>query len=562
MLELKAQLLKLEGEGNVKRLGRGVGRAGVLLVALAFIATACGDDDASTTSAPAVTAAPVTAAPVTAAPATAAPATAAPAAPAAPAGQDLVVAIAQDLPVLDGRLPGGSAASFSALRHITQPLVFFSADGQTLEGILAESWEQIEPKRWRFTLREGVTFHNGNTFNADSVVHSIGKAIDPDFSPWFRYASGGVIGPAEKVDEYTVDITTEIVAPLMPNILTTIDMVDAAVSDELQNTNPVGTGPYSFVEFLPRSSLTVTQYDAYWGGTPNYASITFRIIPEQSTRVAALLNGEVSAINAISVEDIQAIQEASDTKIASSATTRHIMIALRGDRDVISDVRIREAMNYAVDKEAITSTILTGIASPVDGFLAPSMPYARSNLGPWPYDPDKAADLLAEAGYDGEAIQIAIGAGRYPSDDLVGLAVVNMLEEAGFNIDLQAVDYSAMQAELGNRIDASYDGWIQGWGASLLDSGGQLNAFFNGTDAALPLFYENADYQAASERAALATNDEERSAAVQEMEDIIWNDAAGIFLYFPVENMGLASNMNGFEARFDEFFFFSGTTLD
>jgi peptide/nickel transport system substrate-binding protein len=527
-------------------------------VALALAATACGSDDvddaapAATTDAPAAT----TAAPAatTAAPA---PAVAAPV-----GGEDLVVAIAQDLPILDGRLPGGSAASFSALRHITQPLVFFSADGQVLEGVLAESWEQIEPMRWRFKLREGITFHNGNTFNADSVVHSIGKAIDPDFSPWFRYASGGVIGPAEKVDEYTVDITTEIVAPLMPNILTTIDMVDAAVSDEDQNTNPVGTGPYSFVEFLPRSSLTVDRYDAYWGGTPNYASITFRIIPEQSTRVAALLNSEVSAINAISVEDIKAIQEASNTKIASSATTRHIMIALRGDRDVISDVRIRQAMNYAVDKEAITSTILTGIASPVDGFLAPSMPYARSNLGPWPYDPDRAADLLAEAGYAGESIQIAIGAGRYPSDDLVGLAVVNMLEEAGLNIDLQAVDYSAMQAELGNRIDASYDGWIQGWGASLLDSGGQLNAFFNGTDAALPLFYENADYKAAAERAALATNDEERSAAVQEMEDTIWNDAAGIFLYFPVENMGLASNLNGFEARFDEFFFLSGTTLD
>ena len=551
----------------------------LLLAVLALVATACGDDaeEATTTAAPATTAAPTT----TAAPssddttATTAAAsddmasddmasddttatTAAP--PPAMEREELVVAIGQDLPVLDGRLPGGSAASFSALRHITQPLVFFKADGSVLEGILAESWERTGDLTWRFHLREGVTFHNGEPFNADAVVHSIGMAISPDFSPWFRYASGGVLGPATKVDEYTVDISTEIPAPLLPNILTTIDMVppqhDAAGD---QNTHPIGTGPYQFVEFQPRSSLVLEANDDYWGGTPGYSGITFRIIPERSTRVAALLNGEVSAINAISVEDIQRIEENADTKIASSATTRHIMIALRGDREVIADARIRQAMNYAVDKEAITSTILTGIA--VDGFLAPSMPFSRNNLGPWPFDPDRAAALLAEAGYDGAPIQIAIGAGRYPSDDLVGLAVVDMLQAAGLNIDLQAVDYSAMQAELGNRIDATYDGWIQGWGATLLDSPGQINAFFNCTDAALPLFYCNDAYIAAADRAANAANDAELEAAVQEMEDIIWEDAAGIFLYFPVENMGLSADMNGFEARFDEFFFFYGTSI-
>ena len=440
--------------------------------------------------------------------------------------------------------------------------MFFSADGSTLDGILAESWERVEDQRWRFKLREGITFHNGEPFNADAVVHSIGKAIDPDFTPWFRYASGGVVGPAEKVDDYTVDITTEIPAPLLPNILTTIDMVPPEHDNAgNQNTQPVGTGAYSFVEFTPRSSLVLTSYDDYWGGTPSYSGITFRIIPEQSTRVAALLNGEVSAINAISVEDIQRIEAADNTKIASSATTRHIMIALRGDREVIADPRIRQAMNYAVDKDAITSTILQGISQPVDGFLAPSMPFSRNDLGPWPYDPDMARSLLADAGYSGDPINIAIGAGRYPSDDLVGLAVVDMLEQAGFNIELDAVDYSAMQAELGNRVDAQYDGWIQGWGASLLDSAGQLNAFFNCDDAALPLFYCNDDYLDAAGRAALAADDAELEAAVQEMEDIIWEDAAGIFLYFPVENMGLASNMEGFEARFDEFFYFDSTTL-
>ena len=536
-------------------------RIGLLLAVIALIAAACGGSDTSDTT---TTTGPSDSTETTTTTSGGTDTTAGSETTVAPADRvELIVGIAQDLPILDGRLPGGSAASFSALRHINEPLVFFSADGSSIDGVLAESWERTDDLTWRFNLRQGVTFHNGEPFNADAVVHSINKAIDPEFTPWFGYASNGVLGPAEKVDEYTVDISTVIPAPLLPNILTTIDMVAPEHDNAgLQNTDPVGTGPYSFVEFNPRSSLVVTSNDDYWGGTPSYSGITFRIIPEQSTRVAALLSGEVSAINAISVEDIARISDDANTKVASGPTTRHIMIALRGDREVISDPRVRQAMNYAVDKEAITSTILNGISQPVDGFLAPSMPYARSNLGPWPYDPDMAATLLEEAGYSGDPINIAIGAGRYPSDDLVGLAVVDMLQSAGLNIELDAIDYAAMQAELGNRKDAKYDGWLQGWGASLLDSAGQLNAFFNCDDAALPLFYCNEAYLAAAERAALAETDAEVEAAVQEMEDIIWEDAAGVFLYFPVENMGLAANLNGFEPRFDEFFFFNGTSLD
>ena len=175
-------------------------------------------------------------------------------------------------------------------------------------------------------------------------------------------------------------------------------------------------------------------------------------------------------------------------------------------------------MNYAVDREAITSTILSGIAVPVDGFFAPSMPYAQNDLGPWPYDPQKAADLLVEAGYDGEPIVMAVGAGRYPSDDLVGLAVAEMLTDAGFNIDYRGIDYSTMQAELGLKGDAEYDAWLQGWGATFLDSVGQIQGFFRGpNESELPVFYNNEDYFAAADRFHAATSEDERRAAVNDL---------------------------------------------
>ena len=119
-----------------------------------------------------------------------------------------------------------------------------------------------------------------------------------------------------------------------------------------------------------------------------------------------------------------------------------MLISLRGDRPPLDNPLIREAMNYAVDKELITSTILSGIALPADGMLPPGLPGAQNDLGPWPFDPDQARELMEEAGYDGEEITFGVGEGRYPSDGEVGLAVAAMLEDVGFNINYVATDYA------------------------------------------------------------------------------------------------------------------------
>jgi peptide/nickel transport system substrate-binding protein len=483
------------------------------------------------------------------------------------ADQELVVAIAQDVTVLDQRLPGNSAAAYSANRHITEALAFFDATGETLEPVLATEWEQVEPTRWRFTLREGVKFHNGNDFTADTAVYSFEKSLDPEFQTWYGFVINPVIAGVEKVDDYTIDIVTNTPQPLLPNMIAVVDMVDPAYDEgEQQNIAPVGTGPYKFNSFTPLSEYVMDRNDEYWGGAEAYSRITWRIIPEQATRVQALLAGEVSAINSISTENISQIEGAGGFQIASSPTTRLIMIALRHDRPPLDNPLVRQAMNYAVDKQGIVDALLPGIAVVADGILVPSILGSNaatgSPLGPWPYDPDRARELLAEAGYDNEPITIAIGAGRYPSDDLVGQAVVSQLQEVGLNIQLEAIDFATMQAELANRETAAYDGWLQGWGSFYLSPTYMLEAFFGGESAALPLFYDNPDYRAAADAAIAAPSQDELVEPAQEAERIAWEDAGGIFLYFPVDNIATVENMSGFSARFDEFFFFSGTSLD
>ena len=478
---------------------------------------------------------------------------------------ELVVAIGQDITVRDQRLPGNSAAAFSANRHITESLTFFSADGSELMPVLATSWDQVEPTRWRFSLREGVKFHNGSDFNADTALYSFEKSLDPDFTTWYGFVINPVIAGVEKVDDYTIDVITNDPTPLLPNMLAVVDMVDPAYDvGEQQNIAPVGTGPYMFNEFVPLSQYVMDRYDGYWGGPEHYSRLTWRIIPEQTTRVQALLSGEVSAINAISTENIAQISGAGGFTIAGSPTTRLIMIALRSDRAPLDNPLVRQAMNYAVDKNTIVEALLPGIAVPANGILTSNIPGANAAvepLGPWPYDPDRARELLAEAGYGGEPITIAIGAGRYPSDDLVGQAVVAQLQEAGLNIQLEAISYSTMQAELANRETAAYDGWLQGWGSFYLSPTYELEAFFGGADGALPLFYSNSDYQTAIDAAISAPTLDAIVEPARTAERIAWEDAGGVFLYFPVENLATVDSMQGFSARFDEFFYFSGTTL-
>lgn len=480
---------------------------------------------------------------------------------AASSGDGLTIGLAQDFPILDIRREGGSAASFTMLRHITEPLVFFSADGE-MRPVLAEEWEQVDDTTMRFNLREGVTFHNGEPFNAEAAAFSIEQVLDPEFPAWVKYATDPLIEGVEVVDEYTIDVTTKNPSNILLNVLTIVDMVEPAyIESGAQDTEPIGTGPYRFAEFVPRSQLVMEAYEDYWAGRPPIPSITVRILPEESTRVQALLAGEVQMINALSAEDVARINENEATTIASVETARPIIFALRHDRPPLDDVRVRQAMNYAIDKQAIVDSLLAGIASVLEGPLPPSLPNSQTDLGPWPYDPERAQALLAEAGYAGEEITLALGAGRYPSDDEVGLAVADQLQAAGFNINYVATDLSTLQTELALKEDASYDAWLTGWGASLLDPIEVLQAYW-GEESAVPMFYGNAELHEALATASGTTDQQTIDQAVIEAQQIAWEDAAAVFMYVPVENNGISRRLQGFESRFDEFFFFAGGWLD
>jgi peptide/nickel transport system substrate-binding protein len=477
-----------------------------------------------------------------------------------PAESELVIAISEDIGGLDIRKEG-SAARFTLLRHIYEPLVWFD-DNMQLYPVLAESWEQMDATTMRFKLREGVTFQNGDPLNAEAVKYSLEQVLDPEFPAWMQFALDGVVAGAEVVDDYTVDITTVGPTPSLLWRMTLLDIVDPRYAGTPEmDTHPMGTGPFQFVEFIPRQHLIMERNPNYWGEPSKVDKLTARILPEAGTRLAALLAGEVQMINAVSPEMLEQIRSSPDTTTTSSPTARLIFVSLRNDRPPLDDVRVRQALNYAVDKQAIVDTILEDIAVVAQGPLPPTLTSARTDLGPYEYDPEKAKQLLDEAGYAGQEIVFAVGRGRYPNDGQVAEAIAGYLEAVGVDVQFEQGDWVTMTEEARKGKESAFDAYFQGWSADAQDPVLMMDFLFHSDNTESRTSYANPRVDELLDDAATTIDPDELDALLKEAQGIVWEDAPVIFLYHPVEILGISADLEGFQARPDEFFFFNDAYL-
>lgn len=365
-------------------------------------------------------------------------------------------------------------------------LVFLDKEGE-IQPALAESWEVSEDgTEYTFYLRQGVTFHNGEPFTADDVIATweYGKGED---SVWAeKYA---VAETVEKIDDYTVKVTTA-----EPNMLLLVTMHDfwAIVPDEYLEEvgvdgfqeNPVGTGPFRFVEWVKGDRIVYeANPDYWWEGYPKVETLIFRPIPESSTRVAAIQTDEIDIVGRLSAEEAQRLMGAEGVKIIRYPVNRIYYIAFNnlttGVGEPTEDARVRQAMNYAVDVDAIVDSIFDGFAKPAAGYVATGE-LGYGVVEPFGYDPEKAQDLLAEAGYaDGFSMDMACPAGAYPNFEEVCQAVVGYLGDVGIDVSLDIMEsghyweleaakelpplfgdsWSTISGEAYRRLDGALRGW-------------------------------------------------------------------------------------------------------
>ena len=327
--------------------------------------------------------------------------------------------------------------------------------------VLATGYEAIDEDTWRFTVREGVTFHDGQALDAQAVADALNRMLDPDYSTQRdSYIRGMRV--VEAVDAGTVDIHTDGVNATLPLQIAQLPIFAPGTADTV-GENPVGTGPYMFEAWERGQQITAVRNPDYWGDAPSIDAFTVRFIPDKQTSLAALQAGEVDLVLDILPEQVPLVPQA-----LSVPATEYSYIALNALRPDLAPPEIRVAMNLAVDKDLIAETLYEGYARPNDAqHLSPGMLGYNPDIGPFPYDPDRASEIMAEHGWNEDNplfLEIYAPIGRYLRGVETTQAVATMLNDVGFDTEVRLAEWTRFRA--GSRIrgeepgayDARY-GW-------------------------------------------------------------------------------------------------------
>jgi peptide/nickel transport system substrate-binding protein len=334
---------------------------------------------------------------------------------------------------------------------IFDPLVKVTPDGELAPWIATE-WTNVEPRVWRFTIREGITFHNGEALTAENVAFSINayNTSPGEGATYFQFVES-----ATATNPTTVEVVTKTPTPFTPTAMGFLMLLPreyyAEVGPEGFGVEPVGTGPMTFEEWQQGVQIRLARNESYWNGPIALSEVTYTPAPEASTRVAMLETGEADIIANVPPEMIDRVEAADAARIARTPSLRKIFLEFNMKEKPFDDVRVRQAVNLAIDKDALIEFVLGGNAvreiGPVpDGWLGDT---PDDQLTRYDYDPDRARQLLAEAGYgDGLTIDFWYPIGRYLKDKEVAEAIAGQLEEVGITSNLQGSDIGTLVEQI------------------------------------------------------------------------------------------------------------------
>jgi peptide/nickel transport system substrate-binding protein len=389
---------------------------------------------------------------------------------------ELVVAMPDDTTNMDPRIGMGSIRS-TYIRQVFESLVDVDARGKPQPG-LALAWKPVGDRAWDFTLRRGVKFHDGEVFNADTVVFNLDRmfrrnldkhgikdvAAGTQFDKTLPYVTRW-----EKIDEYTVRVHTSEPAPTLWDALGREPLVPKAWTIkngvEAVNERPVGTGPWKLVEWKRKTSMILERNDAYWGPPPQVKRLRLQVIPEASARLAALRAGQVSLVDAVPPFDAPTLAREPNLKVVSGPQKLNCRLYLNGrgkqqfdsgGKDgLYADTKTRLALAMAVNRDAIVQKIFQGFAI-VNASPVSTVSYGYAQQEPYPYDPKRARAVLSEADWkdtghgwerNGETLvlQLHYAAKHYgQAFDETTAAVAEMLKELGVQVTLKPVDFGTL----------------------------------------------------------------------------------------------------------------------
>ncbi len=323
---------------------------------------------------------------------------------AAPRGQ-LVAALDSDRETLDPHQATGTI-DYMVLMHVFDHLIARNPESMKLVGGLAESWKFVDDNTWDFRIRKGVKFHNGEPLNADAVKFSIERVLDPAQKSYLRDRFKG-IAQVQVTDEYGIRLKTEKPNPVLLERLTNLAILPPKYVKEKGDAfiakNPVGTGPYHFVEWVRGQRLVVEAHPGYWGPEPAVKTLVFRPILDVGTSIAEMLAGGVDFIRLVPPDQISLIEGSGKAYITTAPIIRVIFlnfdVAGRAGAGPVQNLKVRQAISHAVDVDGIIQHVLGGRGLRVGTIVNPMKFGYDASIKPTPYDPARAKQLLGEAGY-------------------------------------------------------------------------------------------------------------------------------------------------------------------
>ncbi|PIC63885.1 hypothetical protein CSV79_09415 [Sporosarcina sp. P13] len=369
---------------------------------------------------------------------------------------DIVIAVTAEPTTLMGSMTPDFSV-YSINKNIYDRLIDYDGKGNFTPK-LATEWKSVDELTWEFKLREDVKFHNGAPFNAESIKYTIDYMLDPANKSVYGSRWKTNLEELKVIDDYTVQFITKTpMAGFLSRAVTDFQFIEPGYVEEVgveeASNKPIGTGPYKLKEWKKSEYLVFEANEDYWNGAPEIKEAKVRFIPEFSSRLSALLSGDVDLIASVPVDSMERIESDSDSKIISGLTGRPSQILLNTFKEgPLQDVKVRQALNYAIDVDMLLENVMNGQGKKQLGTLTPiNLNYTE--VEGYGYDPEKALELIAEAGYKPEDIKLTFNTtnGFSPMDSQVTQAIAGELEKLGLDITIQQVEAGVFMERLGSQ---------------------------------------------------------------------------------------------------------------
>lgn len=435
-----------------------------------------------------------------------------------------------------------SSPIYGNWQHVIEPLVEFDTDKKDFVGVLAESWE-FQGKRWVFKLRKGIKFHSGAPLTSKDVVFSVEKMRDTK--------GGSLQAPNFKdvteiqiPDDHTVVFVTKQPIATFLDRLENRFIISKVAGDKYGDQlyqNPIGTGPYKFVSYQRGGNMVFTRNDDYWGRKAAIKEVVFRKVTEDAARLAALEAGQADFINNVPIHEVPRLRRHPRVRIDQIEGLRMFFLTMNVAMKPFDNKLVRQAVNYSIDAPSIVKNIFDGIGYPINGPVGPNVIGADPKLKRYPYDPQRAKQLLAQAGYpNGIDVPFYYSAGRYPKDREVCQVVAAQMVKGGFRVELVSQEWALFWGQdgvNGGKLPFYYIGR-----GGLVDADTLYDQYFR-TGTTKRCNYSNPELDKLVEEQQRTPDTKKRVALLQQAGKILMEDVPFVPLYNLADIYGAAKNL-------------------